>query len=253
MAREFRSYRVDSIVLKHAEMGEADRAVTIFSRQRGKLRVIAKGVRKIRSRRAGHLEPFTRVTLQLASSKNMPIVTQAETQDPHMGLREDLKHIGEASYVVELLDRFTYEEGENIPIFNLLADTLTRLENQEVDNQLVLRYYEIRLLDYVGFRPELFACVISGEAIQPESQFFSAEKGGAVCPSCSTTQGHLRPISMDALRFLRHFQRSSFSQAQKAEPSPEIFREMEDLMQFYLTYVLERGLNTPRFIRRVSR
>jgi DNA repair protein RecO (recombination protein O) len=252
MAREFRSFRVDAIVLKHAEWGEADRAVTIFSRQRGKLRTIAKGVRKIRSRRAGHLEPFTRVTLQLASSKSMPIVTQAETQDAHIPLRDDLQRIGQASYVVELLDRFTYEEGENIPLFNLLADTLERLEDPELDVQVVMRYYEMRLLDYVGFRPELFACVICGEEIKPEAQFFTAEKGGVVCPSCSLDQGHLRPVSMDALRFLRHMQRSSFGRALKANPGAEIHREMEDLMQFYLTYVLERGLNTPRFMRKIK-
>ena len=74
---EFRSYRAEAIVLKHHDWGEADRILTAFTREHGKLRVIAKGVRKIRSRRAGHLEPFTHVMLQLAKSKELPIVTQA--------------------------------------------------------------------------------------------------------------------------------------------------------------------------------
>ncbi|MFQ5615090.1 MAG: DNA repair protein RecO, partial [Anaerolineales bacterium] len=180
MPREFRSFRVEAIVLKHTNWGEADRIITIFTRQRGKLRAIAKGVRKIRSRRAGHLEPFTRVTLQLAKSRDMPIVTQAETINPHIPLREDLVSIGRASYMVELLDKFTYEEGENFSLFNLLANTLDRLVNPAHDPRVVLRYYEIRLLDYVGFRPELFQCVACGEDIQPQDQYFSASEGGVL-------------------------------------------------------------------------
>ncbi len=252
MPREFRSYRVEAIVLKHADWGEADRILTLFTRGRGKLRAIAKGVRKIRSRRAGHLEPFTRVSLQLARGKNMPIVTQAETIDAHLALRDDLIAIGHASYVVELLDRFTYEEGENAALFRLLADTLARLEGADNHARLVLRYYEIRLLDIVGFRPELFHCLACGETIQAQDQYFSAEQGGVLCPKCGRETSGARPISMDALRYLRYFQRSPYTQAKRAKPSPQVHREMESLMQHYLTYVLERGLNTPRFLKQIQ-
>ncbi len=252
MAREFRSFRVEAVVLKHTDWGEADRIITMFSRQRGKLRAVAKGVRKIRSRRAGHLEPFTRVVMQLAKSKNLPIVTQAETLTSHMPLRDDLVLIGRASYAVELLDKFTYEEGENLSVYNLLADTLDRLEDPGQDGPLVLRYYEVRLLDYVGYRPELNRCLVCRDTIQPQAQYFSAELGGVVCPKCGRQAGHVRPLSLDALRYLRHFQRSSYQQAAGARPSAEIHGEMEEVMQYYLTYLLERGLNTPRFMRRVA-
>ena len=253
MAPEFRSYRVEAIVLRHTDWGEADRILKIFTRQQGKLRVVIKGVRKIRSRKAGHVEPFTHVALQLAKSRDLPIVSQAEMITNFQPLREDLELIGYASYVVELLDQFTYEEGENQPIYNLLLKTLSRLSQPEEfpDIQLVVRYYEMRLLDYVGFRPDLFQCVVSGEVIQPEAQFFSAEHGGVVCPACASGIPGLRPVSMEALRFLRHLQRSNFVEANRARPQPAIHREMEILMQHYLTYLLERRLNSPRFIREV--
>lgn len=253
MPRELHSYRVEAVVLRHLDWGEADRILTIFTRQHGKIRVIAKGVRKIRSRKAGHVEPFTRVTIQLSKARDFPIVTQAEMLDSHSLLREDLVLIGNASYVVELIDRFTYEEGENVSLYTLLEQTLGRLSHPEnfPDALLVLRYYEIRLLDYVGFRPELFHCVRCSEEIVPQPQFFSAEHGGVVCPKCSQDILGLRPISVEALRFLRHMQRSSFGEASRAQPPSEIHREMENLMQHYLTYVLERGLNSPRFIRQV--
>jgi DNA repair protein RecO (recombination protein O) len=249
---EFRSYRAESIVLKHQDWGEADRILTVFTREHGKLRVIAKGVRKIRSRRAGHLEPFTHVMLQLAKSKDMPIVTQADSLESFAVLREDLESIGYVSYAIELLDRFTYQEGENVSLFNLLKRTLERLAAGKVSTALVLRYFEMRLLDLTGFRPELFACVVCGEEIVAEDQFFSAAQGGVVCPRSVGNLSGLVPISTDALKFFRHFQRSSFSEATRARPSKETDREMEVVIQHYITYVLERGLNTPKFINKMK-
>lgn len=249
MPKEPRSFRVEAIILRHSDWGEADRILTLFTQERGKLRAIAKGVRKIRSRKAGHIEPFTRATLQLAKGRNMSIITQAETIDAHMSLRENLLSVGYASYVGELLDRFTYEEGENRSLYNLIAKTLSRLTNPALDPQLVLRYYEIRLLDQVGFRPELFQCVACEEQIQPQDQFFSPARGGVLCPRDGRKEPGTQPISQDALRYLRHFQRSSFSTAANARPTSALHREMEVLMQNYLTYVLERKLNTPSFLR----
>ncbi len=250
MPRQPRSFRAEAIVLRHSDWGEADRLLTLYTREMGKVRAIAKGARKIRSRKAGHLEPFTRVNLQLARGRQMYIVTQAETIDAFLSLRDDLTSIGYTSYVLELIDRFTYEEDENGALYRLLRDTLGRL-NQTADPQLVLRYYEIRLLDFLGYRPELINCVENGEEIQAQDQFFSPARGGVLCPSCGRRTGRGRPVSMLALKFLRHFQRSTFQEAARAHLTPEIHRELEDLMEHYLTYILERGLNTPEFIERV--
>jgi len=153
-SRPPRSLRVEAVVLRHSDFGEADRLLTLYTRELGKVRGIAKGARKVLSRKAGHLEPFTRVNMLLARGRSFYIVTQAETVDAHLALREDLIAIGYASYVVELLDRFTYDGDENRALYRLLADTLRRL-NRAPDPRLAIRYYEIRLLDYLGYRPEL--------------------------------------------------------------------------------------------------
>ena len=252
MPRQPRSFRAEAIVLRHSDYGEADRLLTLYIREQGKARAIAKGVRKARSRKAGHLEPFTRVSLLLARGRDMFIITQAETVDAHLPLRENLELLGYASYVVELLDRFTYEEGENRPLYNLLADTLSRLTTA-ANPALTVRYYEIRLLDLLGFRPELFHCVACDEKIKPEDQYFSSQAGGVLCPRCGVKTAGARPISTQALKYLRHFQRSSFREAALAHPTPATHQEMEVLMQHYLTYLLERGLNSPAFLRRVRR
>ena len=245
-----RTLRDEAVVLHHGDWGEADRLLGLYTRENGKLRALAKGVRRIRSRKAGHLEPFTRVKLMLARGRDLWIVTQAETVDAYLPLREDLQRIAQASYVVELLDRFSYEEGPNRLIYQVLTETLTRLSTQP-DLFLALRYYEIRLLDLLGFRPELVNCVRCGELIQAQDQFFSANLGGALCPKCSAYEPTARAISMDALKFFRHIQRSSYGEASRAKVPAQIRQEMETLAQYFLTYLLERGLNTTRFIREV--
>ncbi|MFN2216684.1 MAG: DNA repair protein RecO, partial [Anaerolineales bacterium] len=96
---EQRSFRVEAVILKHSDWGESDRMLVIMTRQKGKLRAVAKGARKMRSRKAGHVEPFMHVSLQLARGKGPFIVTDAETIDAYQPLRDDLLLTGYASYV----------------------------------------------------------------------------------------------------------------------------------------------------------
>lgn len=248
---KFRSFRVDAVVLRHSDYGEADRLLTLYTRQLGKTRGLAKGARKIASRKAGHIEPFTHVRLQLAKGRDILLITQADTVDAYLPLREDLVLTSQASYVLELLDRFTYEdEIENAALFRLLTDTLSRLSSK-ADPWLVIRYYEIRLLDHLGFRPQLFQCANCGRDILPEDQFFSFSAGGVICPRCAQGLRNIHTISVEALKYLRHFQRSSYAEATRARPDVEVQKETESLMQGYFTYLLERELNTPGFLKRI--
>lgn len=249
--RENRSYRAQAIVLGHIEYGEADRILKLFTFEKGKVTVIAKGIRKIRSRKAGHLEPFTRVNLFLAKGRNLDIVTQAETVDAYTGLRDDLQRLAFASYIVEVLDRFTYEEGQNVGIFRLLANTLSRLETQK-NAETVIHYYEVRLLDLLGFRPQLFECIDCGDKVQEQDQYFSPLKGGVLCPKCRRAQTNAWQVDKDVLRYLRHFQRSDWGTVASITIPEKIEKRLAVLIESYLTYLLERKLNTPDFLRTVQ-
>jgi DNA repair protein RecO (recombination protein O) len=248
---DFHSFRVEAVILRHSDYGEADRMLTLYTAQLGKTRALVKGARKITSRKAGHIEPFTHAKLQLAKGRDLPLVTQADTIDSFLALREDLLLTSQASYVIELLDRFTYEDGsENSAIFRLLTDTLARLASK-ADPWIAIRYYEMRLLDYLGFRPQLFECANCQREILPEDQFFSFEAGGVICPTCGRTLPRLTPISVDTLKYLRHFQRSKYPDAARAQPTPAVRAEAEVLMQGYFTFLLERELNTPGFLKKI--
>jgi DNA repair protein RecO (recombination protein O) len=182
----------------------------------------------------------------------MPIITQAETLDsspggPRKPCRGRLRpSCGRAARPVHFTN-----SGENQALYYLLTETLAPGERSRP--AIAVRYYEIRLLDLLGFRPQLFHCAVCGNEIQAEDQYFSAEDGGALCPTCGRGRPGAMPISMAALKYFRHFQRSLYGEAKRAQLSPGVSREMEILMQHYLTYMLERGLNTPAFLRRVRR
>jgi len=257
---DFRSFRAEAIVLRHSDYGEADRLLTLYTREHGKVRALAKGARKIASRKAGHIEPFTHVKLQLAKGRDLLIVTQAETIDAFLPLRDDLTRTSYASYVIELLDRFVPdEETANPPLFRLLTETLTRLAAEphtstslSAGSWVAVRFYEMRLLDFLGFRPQLFECANCGTKIEAEDQYFSASLGGAICPRCGQGLQSLWPVSVETLKYLRHFQRSSYRESLRANPDAKTQKEIETIMQGYFTYLLERELNTPGFIKRVK-
>ena len=158
MAGSERIRKVEAIVISHADYGETDRILNLFSRELGKIHAIAKGVRREHSRKAGHLEPFTCVTLMLARGTGMWIVSQAETVAGFTEIKSDLKHTALAAYCLELVDRFTTEDEVHPHLYRLLRDTLTRLSSQDQPIN-VIRFFEMRFLEMVGFRPELFYCV----------------------------------------------------------------------------------------------
>jgi len=245
-----RVYRTEAIVLRRRDLGEADRILSVYSLDRGKLRLVAKGVRRPGSRKAGHLEPFTRAQLLVARGRDLDLITQAEALEPHAALRSDLIRLGHAAYAVELLDRFTVEEGSHRPLYHLLRETLERLA-AGASPAVALRFYELHLLEGAGFRPELERCVAGRERILAEDQFFSVEEGGVLCPRCGPGRPGARPISMAALKVLRHLQRSDWEAVEGLALRPAVLEELERVMEAHLTYLLERRLNAPDFLRRV--
>jgi len=250
MARP-RSYRAAALILKRRDMGEADRLLTILTAQQGKSDVLAKGARKPDSAKSGHVELFTKVDVLVALGRDLDILTQAEVLEPYLPLREDLERGAYAAYVTELIDRFVLtDEDHQAALFHLLDETYARL-CVDADLRRVARWYELRLLDAVGFRPQLHECVVSHEPILPEDQFFSLADGGVVAPHSATPSPHLLPLPLGALKLLRHLQRSAYKQVASLVISEALHRDAERLMLAYLRYLLERRLQSVDFLLRL--
>lgn len=251
MSRE-RTFRTEAIILKRTDFGEADRLLTLYGREMGKFKAIAKGARKPQSRKTGHVELFMRTQFLCAKGRDLAIITQAEMVEAYSALRDDLVRTTYAAYAVELLDRFTVEEGANVSLFNLLADTLSRLAVHD-DLRLVARYYELHLLGLAGFRPQLFHCLDCQEAIQEQDQFFSVDLGGLLCPNCRAADRSARPITAVAVKVLRYLQSRPWPTVQSLQLKRPLHQELETIIHSYIGHILERDLKSVDFLHRLRR
>jgi len=242
---------VEAVIISHKDFGEADRLVTLFSLEGGKIRALAKGVRKIRSRKAAYLEPFMHSKVVLARGKTFWIITQADAVHNNLSIRDSLVKTGQAAYVMELADRLSIEEEADPAVFRLLVDTLGRI-NDDGDVFNALRFFELRVLDRAGFRPDLIDCVGCGKKITAQDQYFSAVQGGVLCPACGKLHHTAREVSMNTLRFLRHFQRSAYADIAEVSVPSAAQAEMSAFMNSYISSVVERKLNAPDFLKQVS-
>ncbi len=249
-----RNFRTHAIILSRRDFGEADRLLTLLTPTRGKISAIAKGARKSSAKISGHVELFARSDCLIHMGRGIPILTQAELQEPYLGIRDDLQRGAYANYAAELLDRFTADEEEDAGgLFALLDVTLGRIA-ASADPRLATRFYELRLLDLVGFRPELSACVASRAPLLPEAQFFSSEEGGVVSREAAPrVTSHLLPIELDTLKLLRHLQRHAddYRQVESLRLRPDEHQRAERLMLGYIAYLLERRLASVAFLEQL--
>jgi DNA repair protein RecO (recombination protein O) len=245
-------YRTRGVVLRRSDLGETDRILTLYTPSRGKIRVIGKGVRKPTSRKAGHVELFMEVDLLVAQGRSLDILTQADMIQAFEPLRTDLTRATVAGHAVELLDAFTEDEDASQPLYDLLVAGLGWI-CMSGDLQRTARYYELRLLTLAGYRPELFHCVICGEPIRPEAQFYSAPDGGVVCPRCAPERPGARSLSLNGLKVLRYLQTRPVDVVEQLTLSERVQKEIERLMYETLTYHLERRLRSAAFLDRLRR
>lgn len=237
--------------MRRHDFGEADRILTLFSREYGKLRVISKGSRKARSKQLGHVELFMQSRFMLAKGRNLDIVTQVELIESHQALAADIHRATWAAYIIELLESFTPDEERNLTLYDLLSATLKRIATDD-NTLLAARYYEMHLLDIAGYRPQLFYCVVSGDGIENEDQFISADEGGLIRPE-RVSGYRARPISAGAVKVLRFLQTRPWDVVSQLQLRPELHQELEMAMQYYLQFLLEKGLKSAAFIQRLRR
>ena len=225
--------------------------LTLLTPDRGKLRVVARGVRRPGSKMGGHLDLLIYSTLLLAQGQNLDVVTQAQTRESFLALRDDLARTAAGMYAAELVERFTEEQGELQPVFRLFLETLRRL-SETPDPALVLRHFELNLLGLLGFRPELDACVLCGRSPDAEGRGFSAASGGVLCAECAATEPMARLLSRAGLEALRFLQRAGAAQAERAQLSAEVREELERLLREYIGFVLEQEVRSAAFLRELG-
>ncbi len=230
-----RLYRDQGVVLRTIRLGEADRIVTFVTQGHGKVRAVAKGVRKTKSRFGARLEPLTHVSLQLYEGRELDVVTQAETLDHFRAIREDLRRVGRATSMLEAVDQVVQEREPSPRVYQMLVGALRALAAH--DSDLVVPAFFWKLLSLEGSHPVLDQC--AGCGAEEGLEAFDMGEGGVLCRSCRRGV----PVSEAALAVLRRVLGGDLARV-LGEPSGPATREVELLATRSLEYHLERRLRS---------
>lgn len=179
------SYQTKAIIIGRTNFGEADRVIRMFTPEHGKVSAVAKGVRKIKSRFGGHVELFAETELMLISGRNLDTITSARLLWYPHDFVGDYGRLGLAFLMAGSVDRLT-EPGQPQPaLYGVLREGLGALD-AGAGGPVIELWYKLRLLDTLGYRPELSGCTVCGESGESASYHFSAERGGIVCHADSS-------------------------------------------------------------------
>jgi DNA repair protein RecO (recombination protein O) len=244
---EERYYQTEAVVIKKIKLGEADRILTLYTPGYGKIEAVAKGVRRPKSKMAGHLELLTYSQLRLAHGRNLDTIIGSQTLESFISLKNDLWLTSYGLYTAEMVYQFTAQRIENPPLFQLLLETWRRLS--QADNpDLTLRYYELHLLEKVGYRPQLQECVSCHSELKPVENAFCSGAGGILCPDCKYDHPASFSISVDTLKVLRLLQRSEFDIIKRLKINQELSIELKNLLANYIRYILERDVKSAAWL-----
>lgn len=247
-----RTYRTEGIVLRGRDFGEADRLVTLLAPEHGKLRAVAKGIRRMTSKKAGHLEPFARCTLMLSQGRDLDQIVQVDMLDAYLPLREDLDRYGQACYLTELTDRFSVEGTEHRALYDAFLTALVALAH-EADAALVCRWFEMSVLTLNGLSPSWARCAGCGAAVEPGVTYaFDLERGGLLCPACAGTLARPLLLDTDAVKVLRLLAREPLARLVNLRLPPAALDVAETVLGIAVRSGLDGELRSPGVLRRMA-
>lgn len=246
-----RTYRASAIILRRINIGESDRVVTLYTREKGKVSAVAKGARKHMSKLAGPTEPLTYGRYFLAAGRDLDIVTQAEVKESFPQIKKNLNRIGFASYMVELINAIVEEHDPNYEAFDTLLSSLYLLES-DIEPELVARYFELQIMSMMGYRPELDECLRCGRQPSSDVVAFSPELGGRACEECAplpTDVIILKKPSADAMRQLLSVEPEQLKNIQISDDAKDpLYRAI----RWYVRCRLDRNLKSSEFLQTLT-
>ncbi len=244
------NYKTDAIILKAYPYGEADSILTIFSRDHGKLRAIAKGVRRPKSRLRGGVQLFCHTHLLIHAGRSLDLVTQSEPRESFSGIQDSLDRIAYAAYIVELLEAMMPERQRSETVFLLTLAALHLVEAG--DPELAARIFESRLLVQAGYRPHLENCVHCHQPVTGGQIALSPALGGIVCCECRSRDLGFTTVAAGTLAIWRHLLKMELPKLSRLKVSPIARQELEAALAGFIEYRLERRLKAAEFIKTVQ-
>ncbi|MFZ5352872.1 MAG: DNA repair protein RecO [Bacillota bacterium] len=242
---------IQGIVLKHTNIGEADKILTILTRGKGKIKAIAKGCRKPRSSLLSSCEVFVFSEFVLYKGANFYHVTQAETKEAFYNIRKDLLKLSYGAFFIEIADYVTDEDIPSEKLFLLLANVLHYLAAGEFSVGLLSLAYQLKLMDISGFRPNISRCV---NCKKKEDSYgrFSTMLGGVLCSSCSELDSEALRISPGTLEFAKILLNTQISRLNTLKIDNTIFNELDKITREFVRSHLEKDFKSLSFLDEIK-
>lgn len=244
-------YKTQAIVLSRFELGEADRVLTLLTPHDGKLKAIAKGVRRPGSRIGGSVEPFAELHLVLVRGRTFDVITQASVGEAWLALRDGLESAATAWYIGELAERAVEERAAAYPVYALLRRAL-QLLNDGMAPGRVARWYEYGLADALGMRPEVDRCVECDRPLEEGDTFrWVPALGGVLCQRHGGPPAEQVGLSLGALKLLKAYRRLDIEAIAGLRVPVEVELEAENALRRFIRHVLEREARSLAFLDEV--
>ncbi len=246
--------KTPAIVLRTTNYGESDRIVTFFTSDYGKLKGIAKGARNSRKRFANTLDPFSSSLLHFSQRNpdGLAFLEGCDMVDHYGNIRSHLEKTVLGSYMVELVDAFTLEGKQNIPLFELLQDFLGLMNRTDTSTGIV-RFFEIRLLKLVGYDPVLDRCVNCHSAsASPDGYFFHPLAGGLKCGACSPGESAYLSISTGTVRTLLLAKDIPIEKLNRIALSRQAAIESQRMLGRFIHHILGKELKSLQVLQQIQ-
>ncbi len=256
-----RTYRTEALSLRKMPLGEADLLLTLYTRDAGKLRAVAKGARKTTSKLVGYFEPLTLNRLALSKGRNLDIISQAQVIDNFSTLKSSLTGLTQGLYIAELLDGFGSEANPNPELYQLSLEALQAIERSPASD-MPLRYFELHLLRVSGLMPELYHCVECRRTLEPGQHRFSPDRGGALCLECQAPESRspefqlreagVRNLSLSTLKVLRMLHRTPLPEIPDLKMGQPVALELKSVLGDTVRYWLDKEIRSNSFLEHIQ-
>ena len=241
--------KTEAIVLGQHDFGEADKVVTLYTKEFGKLKAVAKGVRRIKCKFGSSMEPFSHnhLMLYMQRKRELYVVTGSRIIRTHKELRENFDSFITGSYVVELVNKLTEPEEPNRRLFSLILETFQQIPRQ--DRDIIIAIFVTKFLTNAGYKLNLEKCVFCEKPTPlTEQKKLSIQHGGVVCSKCQSRDLQAMVVSSLALKYLRKFEIVDLAKVGRIDIETSIKDELKRIIHFYLFHYLPGRLKTEEFM-----
>ncbi|UUZ96126.1 DNA repair protein RecO [Paenibacillus sp. P25] len=243
-------FRVQAIVIRSMDYGEGNKILTLFTREQGKMSVVARGAKKVKSRYGSVAQLFTLGEFLFFKSGQLGTLNHAEIIEPYYKIREDLHKVAHASYLAELTDRMMGDQEGRPFLFDQLLGSMTAIQ-EDKDPQIIDHLYEMKMIMYGGYTPELDCCVNCRENREPAA--FSAGLGGILCDRCLFRDPGATRISPGVRKLLKLFVQTDVRRLGQIDVKPATKEALKHLMRSYFDMHVGLKLKSRDFLEQMEK